>query len=1574
MANHSTFRRGFMGLVFGLAVWSAPSQVFGACTWYGANWQYRKKITIDNTEVPGTLTDFPVLISLTDTDLRDDAQNDADDILFTSSDGTTKLDHEIEDFDGATGVLVAWVKVPSVSSSSDTVVYMYYGYGSATNQENATGVWSNDYEAVYHLHDDFLDSTSNGRDGTNSGSLDAASKVADGQDFVPVDEIDLGTWSTPAVAGLTLQAWANFDDFDQDDPRLVTKAKDPATTQDHVYMLGLGGTSEKHVRFRVKTGTSDTTGSTELVANSDPATVSTWHLIAGTYDGTRMRLFKDGTEVRSTTKTGNVRQNSWDVLIGNHPGNTDPTDRAMDGQIDEVRISSSARSSNWLTAEYNNQSDPSNFYTVGSVETQETTWSGASDTDWFDATNWSGGVPDSGCDARIPSGLSNYPLLDASGAVVRDLAIESGGSINVASYTITVSGDYDNDGTSTISTGLIDVAGSFDASGGSVTFTGAGRLQLGDSVTSLGTLTESTGTIEYDDTSADRTVLAETYYNLEIDTSSRVALTGGNVTVTNDLTVSSGEFEVDDDDTLRVDGDVSVTGILDIESGSTLELSGSTTLTVNSGGEFEASGGPGFFDPLALITSSDTATPGRYTFTIAAGGVLDVSLAYFRYMDSNGIQVTDNGSVQALTRFDDVFLDNGATGGRLLKVTNNDDTVSLDNVQFFDTNGDLTYNVETVSSTSAITIDPYDGSGFGGAANENDNGGGTVTPGQIIWGVTTPVLLKDFEAIAVPGGVLLEWETKSEWNVRGFALDRARLGTSRFSRVGTTVPAKGQAPDGHKYRVLDTGAVAGVPYVYRLLEYGPVGASRLVAKAKSTLPSGGIPPTTGVTRSDPGPRAPTLLTAPHAVRRQSAAAAAAAAAMSASAHSSLVAVGNRVKVWVDGSKPEVVRVSHAALAAVGFPVDVPPSRYQVRRDDTLVPVHVLGGTDKSFEAGSAIHFVTLPFTSSESPYDVYWIELTDDVSGPPPRMIEVAGAPTSQPRLTRTIHRVEWEANEFYSPSIVDGAGRDHWFWEVLASPSAVTIDVEIDAVVSDAFAVLEVSLEAWTDDLLASPDHLTRVSLNGFLVGELLSNGRGPYGGSFVVPVGVLVEGQNSVTLQQESLADPDVVFLDRMALSYVRRGVAVDDHLEVAINPGATARLDGFSRPEIFLYRIDDSGPPARVLEAEVLAMPGGTWSLAFDPVGHSIERYQAFTPSAVREPIAVLPVMDPRSIDSGPSVDGIILVPAAWMNELEPWIAQRRAEGLTLRVVPVESVFENFDGGRPTSAAIRSFLEHTQRTWPAPAPQYVVLVGDGTYDPLGHGGVPSRQIIPVPLIESSSFETASDDWFVDFDDNGAPDLAIGRLPVATRSECRQVVQALVEYGGRRQNARNMVLIADRGEEFVELNDQLSARIPSGIGRVSLELGAIGRDLLRDVLFSSWQADPWLVHYAGHGSRTQWSAEAVLDVADGATVALGSRPPIVVALNCLNAFFHHPSSPALGERLVTDGGAIAYWGPTAVTSNIRQQALAVQFYKALTSGTANTLGEAILQAKTQLQGDPAVRAVIETWVLLGDPTLPLN
>jgi predicted glutamine amidotransferase len=126
--------------------------VFGDPAWWNINWEFRKPITIYHSNVTSDLTNFPVLVNITDSDLATKAQVDGDDIVFTDPSGL-KLDHEIEYYNGTSGLLVAWVKIPSLSSTEDTTIYMYYGNPDALNQENTQQVWDADYMMTQHFNE-----------------------------------------------------------------------------------------------------------------------------------------------------------------------------------------------------------------------------------------------------------------------------------------------------------------------------------------------------------------------------------------------------------------------------------------------------------------------------------------------------------------------------------------------------------------------------------------------------------------------------------------------------------------------------------------------------------------------------------------------------------------------------------------------------------------------------------------------------------------------------------------------------------------------------------------------------------------------------------------------------------------------------------------------------------------------------------------------------------------------------------------------------------------------------------------------------------------------------------------------------------------------------------------------------------------------------------------------------------------------------------------------------------------------------------------------------------------------------
>ncbi|MBP6858197.1 MAG: DUF2341 domain-containing protein, partial [Candidatus Pacebacteria bacterium] len=159
---------------------------------------YYRAINIDYTKVPNTdQTDFPILVQGTYSYLKTVAnggkvQNaNGYDIGFYSDSGlTTPLKFEINKWSATTGELIAWIKIPTLSHTTNTTIYMAYGNPSiTTDQSDPAGVWTNNYLSVWHLGDgttlNLADSTSNNNTLVNGNSTPATpGKFYGGADFV----------------------------------------------------------------------------------------------------------------------------------------------------------------------------------------------------------------------------------------------------------------------------------------------------------------------------------------------------------------------------------------------------------------------------------------------------------------------------------------------------------------------------------------------------------------------------------------------------------------------------------------------------------------------------------------------------------------------------------------------------------------------------------------------------------------------------------------------------------------------------------------------------------------------------------------------------------------------------------------------------------------------------------------------------------------------------------------------------------------------------------------------------------------------------------------------------------------------------------------------------------------------------------------------------------------------------------------------------------------------------------------------------------------------------------------------
>jgi fibronectin type 3 domain-containing protein len=347
---------------------------------FSNGYTYRRSLTVDHTQVPNSdQSDFPVLVRLTNPSLRTVANggkvqnaNGYDIAFYSDQQGATPLVWELDSYDGVNGILAAWVKLPIVSHSVDTVFYLFYGNPSVgTFQSTPSGVWSNSFSGVWHLPNGTVltgnDSTSNSNHASalngstaTAGQIDGAAGFIHGQNqFIRLSE---ATGSAYSFGDVTLSGW--FKDTINDTavmwhqsgaPLLAVVVGDPA---------GQGASGHKlNVYWR------SPTTAVIIVNGTTTADDGAWHHFAftkSTASGTAIRLYVDGVLQAASSGTNEMLVTGGG---GAHYIGGTASSNNLTGAADEIRIAGAVRTADWIAAEYSNQKANSAFLTLGSEVT-----------------------------------------------------------------------------------------------------------------------------------------------------------------------------------------------------------------------------------------------------------------------------------------------------------------------------------------------------------------------------------------------------------------------------------------------------------------------------------------------------------------------------------------------------------------------------------------------------------------------------------------------------------------------------------------------------------------------------------------------------------------------------------------------------------------------------------------------------------------------------------------------------------------------------------------------------------------------------------------------------------------------------------------------------------------------------------------------------------------------------------------------------------------------------------------------------------------------------------------------------
>lgn len=1146
-----------------------------------------------------------------------------------------------------------------------------------------------------------------------------------------------------------------------------------------------------------------------------------------------------------------------------------------------------------------------------------------------------------------------------------------------------------------------------------------------------GDLIVSGGSLNFSDTGGTATVNITGSYNQAGGTvyanNGAIATTlnfkGANETFTQSggtLTTTNINFNVNGAASLSLSNDLTIAGsrTLTVSSGGTLNtgaqtVSGAGTFTLASGGTLGIGSAAGITSSGATgniqATTRNFSTGANYTYNGSSaqvtGNGLPATIGDLTVNNSLGVVLTGlttvNGALNitgTLTVNSSVTLAKTSTG----TITINGNLVNNGSVSFDgggggcrDADPHITItsgSLGTWSGTGAfqlfnVSIDHQTAdSSLGGdivAFGGTDNGNNThFTINATCNSAPTAIALKSFTATDFTGKVLLQWSTGEEVGNLGFHLYREENG--KFTRL-TPEPVAGSAllagrnvtlRAGRSYSWWDN-SLQGIQSqaVKYWLEDIDLSGKRKSYGPVTPVPSQGPVPAVEVAAllsrlaqipTNSSPAGQSLKPRLSRNNIESLQPMNAGATQSPQDVQWALAGGMAVKLFVQ--EEGWYSVTQPELTAYGLE-KVDPRKLQLFVDGQEVAILVTGQNDGHFDSGDAIEFYGTGLDTPSTDTRTYWLVVG---SNPGKRVSKAAaGGGRKGANVSSFLFEVESKPRTIYFSALTNGEGNNKFFGPLIstvaANPTVLTLNVSHADPSPSALPQLQVILQGVMDG-----QHAVNVTLNDQPLGQVTFTEQNQGVRSFEIAQGILREGENQVKLVATG-GDTDISLVDTLSLSYYHTFMADDNALKFSASGGTKVTIGGFDSSMIWVMDITD---PLNVLAVSgQIKSQGSSYQVSITVPGPGTRTLMAFSEERIKD-VAGITANTPSTWNSKANgADMVIISHSDFLGSLSPLKQFRESQGYSVVLIDVEDLYDEFSFGDKTPQALKDFLTRASTTWQK-APRFVLLMGDGSADPRNYLGYGEFDLVPARMIETKYNETVSDDWFVDFNGDGLPEMAIGRIPVRTSSDAAGVIAKIAGYGqsGTGDWAKEILLVSDLSDtfDFEGASSDVAVLLPNSVTvKKIFRSSFVNDELASEALFGAINQGVLLVNYMGHGSETSWRGD-LITTDDASTLTNGLNLPFFVNMTCWNGWFADPYMETLGKGLLNtaNGGAVAVWASSGLTEPSVQAVMNKQLIQLLFSGQSLTIGEAVAKAKAVVT-DMDVR---RTWILFGDPTTTLK
>ena len=734
-------------------------------------------------------------------------------------------------------------------------------------------------------------------------------------------------------------------------------------------------------------------------------------------------------------------------------------------------------------------------------------------------------------------------------------------------------------------------------------------------------------------------------------------------------------------------------------------------------------------------------------------------------------------------------------------------------------------------------------------------------------------------------------------------------------------------------------------------------------------------------------------------------------------------------------------------------VGTDPARLRLTQGNRDIPIYVSGASDGSFDSEDAIFFLGHKSGNRYSLWSIYWLTV-DDSRRVPARIPQITASPTD-PTATQVPtfrSKVDFEEDyltnnlEFvYTDTVSPGDKHgwfdalDFWYWDGIKNGGdSAEMRLEFPLYdVAKSFDPPHISVDLRGGTPVA---HQILVAINGVRIEVAEWQQQDPLSVERTLrtwdTLKDAVEGEQNVlsfariddNVDEDTTRYPYHVYLNRFSVEYTRLFRAVADELwfnSPTAEDDSNERVQGarnlqykveaFRDPGVHIFETDGNILTARMqgITIERDIENPNSYNALFQMFDTRKAKFIAVSDTALRQPERVEIVAPTDLATARHGADYIVITHSVFLDaaqRLAAWRATPKGGGYRTKVVTTDDIYNTFGNGGVSSKAIKAFLTHAYQTWMPPAPTYVVLFGDGTFDFRGvdteiYSEPPELTgYIPTHYIRTDSFgRTSADHWYATVSGHDEfTDFYIGRLSVESVSQADAIADKILAYEQSPPNGdwrRKIISVADdevsNSGDFIfkkSLNEIAKDHTRLGYETVEVFLedvidlvearpaeftGLLPQRVAKDRIIDALGEGAVLAQYAGHGGRIVWAHEAIFDNASVDLVEETDKIPFMLVLSCYNGYFDKPGEPSMAEKLLRKerGGIIGMLSATRLTYGSGNDALNRIIFDMLFKRNIRQLGPLSFDSKVELlmtEGTGQIDIMME-YTLFGDPALQL-